>query len=379
MLLRSIKSIFTIESNNHRIFGLDLLRAFAILIVIFSHSSQLLPEQVRQIVDLLFFHGGVGVSIFFVLSGFLIGKILIKQINNDSINNVDFHTLLSFWKRRWWRTLPTYFLVLGILMILNSINNPNFSIRGINRYIFFFQNSTAEISDFFFIESWSIAVEEWFYLIFPLLCWLLLRIFPSKISHTIIVSTLSIILFSTIYRYYYYFIADNEINYFITAVFARIDSIAFGVIAAYIQLYHNKFWNKRKNQWGILGLLMFCVYKVFIDQTHHILFINVFSYTLLSLMTCLFLPFLSEFKSEKFQFITKISLISYSMYLINLTLLQHWVIHQIPWNIFIKNEVVLIIVRYISFWTILLLMSIIMYKYFEIPMTNLRDRIKIKK
>ena len=63
--------------SHKRIFGLDFLRAFAIFSVLLSHSSFLLNEQWQKWIGWFVFDG---VSMFFVLSGFLIGGILIKTL-----------------------------------------------------------------------------------------------------------------------------------------------------------------------------------------------------------------------------------------------------------------------------------------------------------
>jgi len=69
---------FKIEIDSSRIFGLDVLRALAILFVIFQHAGNYLPEVLKQNYNVFIFDG---VSIFFVLSGFLIGKILDRELH----------------------------------------------------------------------------------------------------------------------------------------------------------------------------------------------------------------------------------------------------------------------------------------------------------
>src|SRR6185437_6603625 len=95
-------------ATNSRIYGLDLLRAYAILAVVASHGQSFLqPDNIlRKAIGRLYTDG---VSVFFVLSGFLIGSILLKTINEQEFNS---KKLLHFWIRRWFRTLPTYFLFL---------------------------------------------------------------------------------------------------------------------------------------------------------------------------------------------------------------------------------------------------------------------------
>jgi peptidoglycan/LPS O-acetylase OafA/YrhL len=110
-----MNKIFTIEIYSNRVFGLDILRAAAILFVVIGHGSLLLSEELRVLCNYFFFDR---VSIFFVLSGFLIGGILIKLIEK---NGFSLTILKSFWIRRWFRTLPNYFLILIVLCIIQFL------------------------------------------------------------------------------------------------------------------------------------------------------------------------------------------------------------------------------------------------------------------
>ena len=85
--------IFKIPFNENRIYGLDILRAFAILFVVIGHGTVFLPERMQSISNFIVFDG---VSVFFVLSGFLIGGILIKLLENKGAS---IKSLLNFWVR----------------------------------------------------------------------------------------------------------------------------------------------------------------------------------------------------------------------------------------------------------------------------------------
>ena len=154
----SLLNFFKIDIPKNRIFGLDLLRAIAILLVLFVHSKHFLPKNIAHFLNKYILIDGVG--LFFVLSGFLIGGIFIKDFEKD----ISFKSLLNFWKRRWYRTLPNYFLILSSLLLLSipEIDFANF------KYFIFLQNLYSPISPFF-TESWSLSIEEWFYLTAPLL------------------------------------------------------------------------------------------------------------------------------------------------------------------------------------------------------------------
>lgn len=103
-----------------RVFGLDLMRAFAILFVVFGHGNRFIHDEAsRSIREFLIFDG---VTIFFVLSGFLIGRILLRTVLHEQF---DGRMLLTFWMRRWFRTLPNYYLVLILLIVLTVALDDN--------------------------------------------------------------------------------------------------------------------------------------------------------------------------------------------------------------------------------------------------------------
>ena len=98
-----------------RIFGLDLMRAMAIIMVMCSHTLWIVPEM-RGITRMIFSAFGIlGVDIFFVLSGFLIGRILYKMYVSKEF---DFKDMTYFWVRRWFRTLPNYYLALIVNILV---------------------------------------------------------------------------------------------------------------------------------------------------------------------------------------------------------------------------------------------------------------------
>src|ERR1041384_552442 len=157
-----MRNFFRIDFNPNRVYGLDILRALAILFVIIGHGGYFLPPKAQTINSFFVFDG---VSIFFVLSGFLIGGILIKNLENKTINK---RLLLDFWIRRWFRTLPNYLFILVIVTALNVLFTDGFSINYIKRYFIFSQNLFYQHPSFF-PEAWSLSVEEWFYLLIPVI------------------------------------------------------------------------------------------------------------------------------------------------------------------------------------------------------------------
>jgi peptidoglycan/LPS O-acetylase OafA/YrhL len=136
---------------------LDTLRATAISAVVVYHVVAMSPEPLA-IAEWTRF-GALGVDLFFVLSGWLIGKLYWRErVEHGRVQ------LLRFWQRRWWRTLPAYYAALALswLAVFVSRREP-FDWR----YLVFLQNYRDEMP--YFLVSWSLCIEEHFYLLLPLL------------------------------------------------------------------------------------------------------------------------------------------------------------------------------------------------------------------
>ena len=117
----------------NRILGLDIIRASAIILVLIGHLGQVGFLGNSYFCYLM---GYYGVELFFVLSGFLIGQILIKEFSKG----ITWKSIRQFWIKRWLRTLPLYYLVL-ILRII--IDHDMHSLHFIFLQCFFISNSTG--------------------------------------------------------------------------------------------------------------------------------------------------------------------------------------------------------------------------------------------
>lgn len=376
-----MKNILKIDINPARIYGLDILRALAILFVVIGHGAYLMPEAKYKYINFFIFDG---VSIFFVLSGFLIGGILINLLQK---NNIDTSQIFNFWIRRWFRTLPNYFLILILVLTLNYIFIDNFNFLNKELFFLFAQNLFSE-HPHFFPEAWSLSVEEWFYLLIPIILYLLIKKIKISINKAVLFTAFSIIIGVTLFRYFRYdLLSINDISTWDRVlrkqVFTRLDSLMYGVIGAYIFNYFKDFWSSYKTHFLILGIGIFIILKINLFQFSRLgLFNCVFSFSATSLATLFLLPYLSSIKTGRgliYKSITYVSLISYSMYLINLTLVQKWILINIDWSVLEDfNGYLFLLFRYALYWCLTIVISILIYKYFEIPSMNLRDKIKIK-
>jgi peptidoglycan/LPS O-acetylase OafA/YrhL len=152
---------FNFRSRNRE---LDILRGVAILAVIINHAGmETIPgfPELEGAAGFVFWSlkglGWSGVDLFFILSGFLIGGSLINEI--EKTGAVD---LRLFWFKRAFKILPSYGALLLILAITGAVS---FAWNQVPVFLFFLQNYLApQVVG----PTWSLAVEEHFYLLLPL-------------------------------------------------------------------------------------------------------------------------------------------------------------------------------------------------------------------
>ena len=142
-----------LRNNNHN-HGLDLLRGICGYFVAICHYQWLVKKiDYYEYISILF------VEFFFILSGFVLAPQLIKIIFEKK-------HIATFFYRRWMRTIPLYLLSLLLVSIItNNIFNKDFFL-----YLFFLNKTLPNLLDNdYYTVAWSLAVEEYFYIIFPLL------------------------------------------------------------------------------------------------------------------------------------------------------------------------------------------------------------------
>jgi peptidoglycan/LPS O-acetylase OafA/YrhL len=368
------------KNDKNRVLGLDIVRSIAILLVVYTHGMYFFPKGIMRFSYLLPRPNIDGVSIFFVLSGFLIGTILLKIFERTDFTLKE---MLRFWIRRWFRTLPNYFLILLILVlyqifILGNLGGFTF------KYLFFAQNLTGP-HPWLFPEAWSLSVEEWFYFSFPIVCWIILKILKNK-KKTIILAATIFIIVPFLLR-----IISVSLGYGLTAwdenyrkvVIYRLDSVMYGIIGAYVAFYHKSLWES----FSKLGLTLSIILVLFLTLTMRLGYKNIwlmttYGFNIESLATLFMLPYFSLLKTMRYKFLVKfftfISIISYSMYLLNYTIVLFILLPLTMSFLGISegSKLLLVIVQYILYWTYIIGLSFLLYKYFEKPMMGLRDKFR---
>jgi peptidoglycan/LPS O-acetylase OafA/YrhL len=372
-ILTKISTPFKLNPNyEKRVFGLDLMRALAIIFVVLSHGALILKSTSKfPWIPLI-----NGVELFFVLSGFLIGGILIRTFENET--NLGIKTIWNFWVRRWFRTLPNYYLVLilNIVFVYYGVIHEDYSQFSWKFFLFLHNLYTPFLG--FFWESWSLSIEEWFYLLFPLILALLfisLSLFKVSKKYIFFIAVLFFLLASFLLRFFVSSTFDLD-EFWIgvkiySVVIYHLDGIALGLLAAFIKFWHPTFWHKNRNITFILGIII--SYAVLFYSWHpNDFFTKVYRISFQSIGCFLLLAKFDSIKKAPLlltKTVTHISLISYSMYLINLALVAEVIRDNVTLDSPPKTWLF-----YGIYWFIVIICSTLLYKYFEKPIMNLRDK-----
>ncbi len=305
------------KNLENRHLGMDMVRAIAVLTVLVGHAIIFFPQYFR--VQWLIFLAVFGVELFFSLSGFLIGNILIRM----SEDKIDVKQVVSFWLKRWLRTLPVYLVIVIIIMIVMK--------KFYWSYLVFLQNYFPEDLQDFRI-SWSLTIEEWFYLTFPIVMYVLSKIrgLMRLSSHHVVI--LAMIIYLVIPQLLRYLAIGNDHHWdemIRKQIHLRMDAIAYGVLLAY--LYHtHKNWFINKGYTvtlaiflmvGFLGIWWGFNEFVNIFKAQSSAFNNVILYPGINIFATMMVAYFIRFQyytSAKYQqVILYVSLISYSLYLIH--------------------------------------------------------------
>jgi len=140
--------------------SIDGLRGVAIIFVLLSHFFF---EEKETNLFLQIFSGSFGVHIFFVISGFLITTLLLKE--KTKFGKV---SLYHFYVRRFLRIFPVAYLYLFILFLIDFASGLNVPLNGFISSLLYIRNtSILPSSDWLTGHYWSLSVEEQFYLVFP--------------------------------------------------------------------------------------------------------------------------------------------------------------------------------------------------------------------
>jgi peptidoglycan/LPS O-acetylase OafA/YrhL len=227
-----------------RLKQLDFLRGIAVLLVLFHHIFELSGSSLPIYLHWIKYIGWAGVDLFFVLSGFLISGLLFKE--SQKRNDLD---IKRFYVRRVFKILPSfYFLLLAFAMIhlLVPLQIGQYSLKSFISELLFLQNYKGGV----FSHTWTLSVEEHFYLFLPVFTWLIFKFgkptfFPYYVFSLIV---LVIVVRNTTIN-----VGDPRFPFY---SHNRIDSLLVGVFISYFYHYQTDSFTKRvKKSSLILSLL----------------------------------------------------------------------------------------------------------------------------
>jgi peptidoglycan/LPS O-acetylase OafA/YrhL len=229
-------------STPARDINLDLLRAIAIVSVVLYHLLQWSPVDPEWL-DRAAHFGSNGVDLFFVLSGFLIGSIYWREERASG------HVKLRrFLQRRWIRTIPPYLAALLLAWAAVHIaRGQSFDAR----YLLFAQNYLPQMP--FFQVSWSLCVEEHFYLVVPLMMTLIGN--PKGRLLLFAIGALAPALF----RWHYAPIGTAApFGFYQTATHIRFEGLTLGFALAWVHGLRQPWWHaaQRYAAWLLAPLLV---------------------------------------------------------------------------------------------------------------------------
>ncbi|HEY6152748.1 MAG TPA: acyltransferase [Candidatus Udaeobacter sp.] len=247
--------------------GLDLLRALAIIIVVIYHAGIMgfpLPGRLHR-------WGWIGVDLFFVLSGYLIGGQLLAELARN--NRL---TLPRFYARRALRILPAYFVILAIYFLVPLWREYPDMAQPFWKFLFSVQNIALH-GGTAFSHAWSLAVEDQFYFALP---FILLVVFWR--ARAAIILSFVILLGGVFLRA---LLASQNTTgtgvsfrgfqaWIYYPTWTRLDPLVFGVMIAAIEKFRPRLWQRLMNSaiWLWLPALALIVYALWLGETDDINF-----------------------------------------------------------------------------------------------------------
>lgn len=301
-----------------RSIGLDLVRAVAITGVVGAHvgGATLHTFGIGGLPFVLLLEGGNGVELFFALSGFLIGGLLLEILERGP----GARAWLVFLVRRWLRTLPLYVLwVLVLLVATPPVPRLDHAMRDLSLT----QNLAWPMpADGWFGISWSLTVEEWFYVLFS---GLLLALAATMRKGSVLVTCAIFVTVPPLARVALVSSIIDWDSSMRKVVAFRLDAIAYGVAMAWLCRYRSAMMARWRRVLFVVGLGVFVL-----AETDGLAWLvgtgwRALYFSLLPLACCLVMPIALGLRIPRgaaSAAIRWLSERSYALYLVHLTMLD---------------------------------------------------------
>lgn len=223
--------------------GLDILRGFAVILVLFRHSD--LENNIIK------HFGWLGVDLFFVLSGYLISNLLFNEyLKNKEVK------VLRFLVRRSFKIFPPFYLFMCITLLLKPLvtGYSNIEFHKVLSELFYLQSYLPRI----WLHTWTLAVEEHFYLIFSITLHLVTSRQLLEKRKIIIGLLIILLILSFSMRFYISYPHRNDEFFGFMQTHLRSDGILLGVLMSYLLNFTklNLFYQKRKWMLVCMSILL---------------------------------------------------------------------------------------------------------------------------
>ncbi len=363
--------------EQHKIFGLDLMRVLAILLVLAAHILWIYHDHSNLLTKAINFSGFVGVELFFVLSGFLIGRSLLKLFLNP---DYDYRYASIFLRRRWFRIMPNYLLVL--ILNIAVFSYLGYQIQDAWKYFFFLQNFIHPMLPFF-PESWSMSIKEIPYFVLPFAFLLLARFKNINRNAWFAWTMVALIAAVTLAKISYhrhihtYGLQDWNVSLRSVAMY-RIDAVLLGILAGWVQYNYLAWWTRMV--WIslvlsqlLLGALAYLVGFLKLPMADYPVFWNLLFLPLISIASALMLPFFSQWKSgpdrlrKPVQFL---GAISYSIYLLHYSFVLYLMKYFIDTYYMDLWQLHTFTLLYLA---VTFVLSWCLYEFYERPLMKIRE------
>jgi peptidoglycan/LPS O-acetylase OafA/YrhL len=299
-----------------RLNGLDHLRALAIISVFLTHYGSLFPHPAW--VERMGQFGWTGVDLFFVLSGYLIGGQLLREV--ASHNTALFG---EFYLKRFFRIIPAYLVVVGLYFLVADFREAA-HIPPLWKFLTFTQNLGLSFeSGRAFSHAWSLCVEEHFYLVLPLLLVSVAR----RPRRTSVLVAAAVVLGGLAIRGFSWAALAKPISYpswfewIYYPSYTRLDGLLVGVCVAATQIFAPAIWGRiaRQCNWLAFAGLALLVGAYFLCEDRITLVSSLFSFPLIAAgYGCLLIAAVSPtsvLNRTRFALTWLVATWSYSLYL----------------------------------------------------------------
>lgn len=350
----------------HRNFGLDVARLLACSLVLLAHVTAIFVPMFGGKPPVFVVIGAYwGVELFFVLSGFLIGRLLFAIAETDPTPR----GWIIFMVRRWMRTLPLYYLWLIVLPL--ALPAPQHLASRLLMFATMTQNLAWPMPrDEWFNASWSLTIEEWFYLTFSVALIGAVALTRSRRAIWVVIGAFLVVPATA--RWFHADTQDFEHEIFHIVVL-RLDAIAYGVALARLQVQGSALFRHPRIAFA-LGVALVAAFwiqaadHVWLPLTGlHYMFVQMIGG---SLGLCLFLaglvPLRTRLRPLRW-FVGMGSRLSYGIYIMHLTIIE-----AVSWYaVYHAKDRVFIAVASAP---LIVLLPYVSYTLFEGPIMALRPR-----